>query len=63
MAKLINTLLGKIKGTLGDITFFQRGNEQHIKPRKLPHTKTKDVLKKQEITEGNLHNHITLQKS
>lgn len=41
MAKLINNLLGKIKGTLGDITFFQRGNEQHIKPRKLRHRKSK----------------------
>jgi hypothetical protein len=40
MAKLINTLLGKIKGTLGDLTFFQRGNEQHIKPRKHRHTKS-----------------------
>ena len=42
MAKLINTILGKIKGTLGDLTFFQRGNDQHIKTRKHRHTKSQD---------------------
>lgn len=42
MAKLINTILGKIKGTLGDLTFFQRGNEQHIKTRKNRHSKSQD---------------------
>jgi hypothetical protein len=39
MAKLINTLLGKIKGTIGDLTFFQIGNEQRIKARKHRHGK------------------------
>ena len=42
MPKLINTILGKIKGTLGDITFYYKDNEQRIKSRKLPHVKSQD---------------------
>lgn len=40
MARLLNTLLGKIKGKVGSLTFFGSGNDQFLKPSKLPHKKS-----------------------
>ncbi|MFA5012220.1 MAG: hypothetical protein WC644_09760 [Ignavibacteria bacterium] len=40
MPRLINTILGKVKGTLNDLTFFYKNNVQFVKSRKKPHAKS-----------------------
>ena len=40
MPRLINTILGKVKGTLNDLTFFYKNNVQFVKSRKKPHSKS-----------------------
>lgn len=40
MPRLINTILGKVKGTLNDLTFFYKNNVQFVKSRKKPHVKS-----------------------
>ena len=41
MPRLINNILGKVRGTLNDITFFYKNNVQFIKSRKKPHSKAR----------------------
>lgn len=41
MPKLFNTILGKVQGTLNDLTFFYKNNVQFVKSRKKPHSKSR----------------------
>ena len=41
MPRLINTILGKVQGTLNDLTFFYKNNVQFVKSRKKPHSKSR----------------------